>query len=213
MRVFEDRSDAGRRLAERLMELKGQPDVVVLGVPRGGVPVAREVARVLGMPLDVFLCRKLGVPGQAELAFGAVTADGGVYPDEGTMRVTGVNAELARRMEISAREDLAEQARRYRRERGALELAGRTVVVVDDGIATGASMVAAVRALRGCGVARVIVAAPVAPREVVTRLELDADRVVVVWAPEEFYAVGQFYREFRQVAEEEVVLGLGGHGS
>jgi putative phosphoribosyl transferase len=201
---FKDRRDAGRQLARRLSDFAGRNNLIVLGLPRGGVPVAFEVAQALGAPLDVFIVRKLGVPGHEELAMGAITADGvqvlnweilRMLPDADAVlaRVAGVE-----RCECERRE------KEYRAGRPALDLTGRTVVLVDDGFATGATMRAAVAGARARGVARIIVAAPVGARETCQALAREADEVVCLIGPPEFFAVGQFYVDFSQTPDEEV---------
>ncbi len=201
---FHDRRDAGRALADSLRAYGGREDVLVLGLPRGGVPVADEVARSLGAPLDVFLVRKLGVPGQEELALGAI-ASGGV-------RV--VNADLVRqfaipreRIDAITREEERELRRRehsYRGDRAPLDLRGRTVILVDDGLATGSSMRAAVEAVRRLGPRAVVVAVPVAPARTCRELRPLVDDVICAATPEPFLAVGRFYENFEQTRDEEV---------
>jgi putative phosphoribosyl transferase len=204
--VFEDRRDAGRRLAARLKEQA--PDrPVVLALPRGGVPVGFEIAAALGCPLDVALVRKVGAPGNPELAVGAVV--------DGDEPVVFVNAEAVRSLAVpidylerASREQLAEIERRraaYSDGRPRVHVAGRTCIVVDDGVATGSTVRAAARALRGAGPARLVLAAPVAPREVLAVLAADYDDVVVLGVPEDFGSVGRFYRDFRQVEDRDVI--------
>lgn len=202
---FLDRQEAGRQLAEALKLFAGRTDVVVLGIPRGGVPVAFEIAEAIGAPLDIFLSRKLGVPGQEELAFGAVAAGGGRYLDQEIVRAAGVTPEQIEAKTEQVRRLLDERARLYREGRPPLTVEDKVVIVVDDGIATGASAMAAVEALRQMHPKDVVVAAPVAPRTTVAALEKVADRVVVLDTPVEFYAVGQFYVKFDQTSDEEVV--------
>ena len=201
---FADRAEAGRRLAALLGHLSGE-DVVVLGLPRGGVPVATEVARTLGAPLDVILVRKLGVPVQPELALGAI-GEGGVRiinPD--VVEVTGVtDAEIAM-VEARERAELERRARRYRGGRPQLPLAGRIAVIVDDGIATGATARAACQVARAHGARRVVLAAPVAPPSVRTALATAADEVICVETPRRFLAIGEWYRDFAQTTDSEVV--------
>jgi putative phosphoribosyl transferase len=201
--MFEDRTQAGRRLARRLAHLAGA-EVVVLGLPRGGVPVAREVAKALGAPLDVIVVRKLGVPSQPELAMGAIGEGGVRLVDEGTMRLAGVSRQALAAVEERERAELERRARLFRGERPPLSLEGKIAVIVDDGIATGSTAKAAARVARALGASRVVVATPVAPREVMHRLAGDADEVVVVETPEPFYAIGQFYRDFTQTSDREV---------
>jgi len=203
--TFEDRPDAGRKLAERLRAYADRQDVLVLGMPRGGVPVAFEVAQALHAPLDVFLCRKLGVPLQEELAFGAIALGGVRVLDEQIVEAAGlgrteIDAITAReRRELERREDV------YRAGRAPLDVAGRTVIIVDDGIATGASMFASVRALRLLKPARIVVAVPVAPDSTCRRLGREVDELVCVHRPSSFYAIGQYYLDFKQLTDGEVV--------
>lgn len=204
--VFEDRRDAGRRLAARLRGLAPERPAV-LALPRGGVPVGFEIASALGCPLDVALVRKVGAPGNPELAVGAVV--------DGDEPVVFVNAEAVRSLAVpidylerTSREQIAEIERRrdaYLGGRARVQVAGRTCVVVDDGVATGSTVRAAARALRGAGPARLVLAVPVAPRDVLDVLAMDYDDVVVLDAPEDFGSVGRFYRDFRQVDDQEVV--------
>jgi len=203
--IFEDRADAGRRLAEPLQEFADRKDVVVLGIPRGGVAVAFEVAMALRVSLDIFLSRKLGVPGQEELAFGAVAAGDGRYLDEQVIQAAAISEAQIERITAEVRETLQRRAVRYRGNRAALVVAGRTVVLVDDGIATGASVYAAIRALREIRPAALVLAVPVAPASTAAWLRRQVDKLVCLYAPEEFYAVGQFYRNFSQVEDDEVV--------
>ena len=202
--MFEDRADAGKRLALQLQHLRG-PDVVVVGLPRGGVPVAAEVAQALRAPLDVILVRKLGLPFQPELAMGAI--------GEGGVRVTNDDLLFGARVgddELAAveRREQAELDRRvatYRAERARLPLEGRTVIVVDDGIATGATASAACRVARAAGATWVVLATPVAPPDWIDRLREVADELIAVATPTPFYAIGQFYRDFRPTTDAEVV--------
>ena len=205
--LFTDRTDAGRRLAARLEYLRGKP-VVVLGLPRGGVPVALEVARALGAPLDVIVVRKLGVPFQPELAMGAVGEDGVQVINHEVVRMAGVRAnELAA---VQAREQAQVEARaaRYRIRRPREPLAGRTAVIVDDGIATGSTARAACQVARAHGAARVVLAVPVAPPGWQARIAGAADELVCVDTPRDFYAIGQFYADFSQATDDEVVACL-----
>jgi predicted phosphoribosyltransferase len=207
--VFEDRVHAGRELARLLGRYAGRDDVLVLALPRGGVPVGFEIARALGAPLDVFVVRKLGTPGQEELALGAIASGG--------MRV--LNAEIVASLglppsaidRIAAREqvELARRERTYRGDRPLPPVGGRTVIVVDDGLATGATMRAAVAALRQMGCGRIVVAVPVGAAESVAALREVADEVVCAATPAPFYGVGMWYGEFAQTSDDEVRALLG----
>ncbi len=204
MALFGDRADAGRQLAQYLAEYAHERKPIVLALPRGGVPVAYEVAKALNAPLDVYIVRKLGVPGHEELAMGAVASDGSYVVDESTIGLAGVtlegfNATLAR--------ELAELRRRetvYRGDRPEPELAGKSVILVDDGLATGASMYAAISALRQRKPAEIAVAVPVAPIETCRSLQRCADRVFCPNLPENFGAVGYYYADFAQTGDDEV---------
>jgi putative phosphoribosyl transferase len=203
--IFEDRVDAGRRLALRLESFARRTDVVVLGVPRGGVVVAFEVAAALGASLDVFLSRKLGVPGQTELAFGAVSASGGRYLDEYILRTTAISAEQVEWITAEVRKELDRRASVYRGDRPPLDVSGKTVILVDDGVATGASVYAAIQALRQMHPAKLVLAVPVAPASAWEWLRTVVDEILCVTLPESFAAVGEFYRNFTQVEDAEVV--------
>lgn len=203
MRRFRDRHEAGRLLAERLAPAVPR-DAVVLGLPRGGVVVAAEVAHALGLPLDVVVVRKLGVPWQPELAMGAVGEDGVRVVDERTLALSGADDETLHEVEQRERRLLDEAVHRWRAVRPREAVAGRTAVVVDDGIATGSTARAACRVLRAEGAAHVVLAAPVAPHDVVSRIA-EADDVVVLEAPRDFVAVGAWYEDFAQTSDDEVL--------
>ncbi|MGW6906599.1 phosphoribosyltransferase family protein [Streptomyces sp. NPDC054940] len=200
---YDDRRDAGRLLAERLQELRGR-DVVVLGLPRGGVPVAAEVARGLGAPLDVLVVRKLGVPEQPEWGFGAIGEHGVRVLNEDVIDAAGLRAGEREAVEEAERGELERRVRSYRRERTALPVAGRTAVVVDDGLATGATAEAACRVVRGQGAARIVLAVPVGASHSVARLERVADDVVCPHTLQILGSVGAWYRDFTQVTDAEV---------
>lgn len=201
---FANRAEAGQILAEELKQYQEQPDTVVLGLARGGVPVAFEVAKALGLPFDVFILHKLGVPGHEELAFGAI-ATGGVHVlDEETIDAVGLSPADMHRALTLARQEMDRRERRYRKDRHPVSVKGKTVILVDDGIATGSSMRAAIAALRKMQAARIVVAVPVAPPGTCERLRREVDEVVCVYAPEAFYAVGAFYADFGQVSDDEV---------
>ncbi len=203
--MFQDRVDAGRRVAAKLAEYRGRGDVLVLGIPRGGVGVAYEVARALHVPLDVFLSRKLGVPGQEELAFGAVASGGIRVLDPDLIRELDISDAEIERITQKAKTELERRERAFRGDRPALDVAGRTVILVDDGIATGASMMAAIKTLRQMRPAKLVLAVPVAPASTCKRLREQVDDLICVHAPERFYAIGQFYSDFTQVSDEEVI--------
>jgi putative phosphoribosyl transferase len=200
---FKDRHDAGRRLGALLEPLRGESPIV-LGIPRGGVPVAAEVARALGAPLDVALVRKIGAPQNPEYAIGAL-AEGGVYVlSEQAVRALGLRDTECKAVVARAEGELEERLRRYRGAREPVGLGGRTAILVDDGLATGRSALAAADSLRRRGAARVILAVPVAARQSVDALRDRVDQVVCVELPADLWAVGLWYEDFRPTAEEEV---------
>jgi predicted phosphoribosyltransferase len=201
---FIDRADAGRQLAARLTEYAARSDVVVLGLPRGGVPVAYEVAEGLSAPLDVFVVRKLGVPGQPELAMGAIAAGGVEVLSRDLIRELGIPTALVERVAARERLELDRRDALYRGGRQAAQVADRTVILVDDGLATGSTMEAALLALRQQRPARLVVAVPVGARDSCDRLRRFADDVVCVRAPEPFNAVGLWYEAFDQTTDDEV---------
>lgn len=202
--LFRDRKQAGQYLAGKLLKYARRPDVLVLGLPRGGVPVAFEIAAALGAPLDVFVVRKLGVPGHEELAMGALAGGG--------LRV--LNDDVVRRLQIpyrvidsviaKERQELERRERLYRGERPALNVRGRTVILIDDGLATGSTMRAAIAALRLQRPARIIVAVPVGAPDTCAAFQDEADEAICGVMPEPFYAVGAYYRDFSQTTDAEV---------
>jgi putative phosphoribosyl transferase len=200
--LFYDRTDAGRRLA-KLLKRRIQGLCIVLAIPRGGVVVGYEVAKELGCPLDVVISRKVGAPAQPELAVGAVAEDGVVFVDEEIAGLVGVSRDYVERR---AREELREVRRRAEEYRGGREmpdLSGKTVILVDDGLATGLTMMAAVHMARNKGAEKVVVAVPVSPPETVAKLRRHADEVICLETPTNFYAIGQFYDRFDQLTDEE----------
>lgn len=208
--LFTDRRAAGQVLAHRLADFARRENTVVLGLPRGGVPVATQVAQLLDLPLDVFVVRKLGCPGHEELAIGAIASGGLHVFNVDVLGELGLSRE--RVMEIAAREaeELKRREEAYRGDRRALELRGKTVIVVDDGLATGASMSVALIALRKLGAARLICAVPVSSTSACRKLAGLADEVVCAYTPDDFHAVGQFYDNFAQTTDEEVRALLAG---
>ncbi|MCU1223388.1 MAG: putative phosphoribosyltransferase [Edaphobacter sp.] len=207
--IFRDREDAGRKLAAVLSAYAGREDVVVLGLPRGGVPVGYEIAKALGASLDVFLARKLGVPGQEELAFGAVAAGGGRVLDGEMVRRLRIPEEAVERITRETLALLEQRAALYRGSRASMAVEGRTVVLVDDGVATGASLYAAIDGLRQIKPGRVVVAVPVATAQTCAWLRTMVDEVVCLHAPRDLIAVSEFYERFGQVEDDEVVRLLG----
>jgi predicted phosphoribosyltransferase len=201
--TFKDRLDAGERLAAALARFRTE-DVVVLGLPRGGVPVAAVVARALGAPLDVIVVRKLGVPAHRELAMGA-SGDGGVrVVNEDVLRAEGVTARELAEVEARERAELIRRARDLRGDRPPVSVAGRTAIVIDDGIATGSTASAACEVIRALRADRVVLAVPVGARQALEALRRVADEVVCLETPEPFYAVGQWYADFSPTTDEEV---------
>ncbi len=200
--MFKDRTDAGRQLATVLEQHDVEADLV-LAIPRGGLPVGRAVADRLDVPLDIVAARKIGAPGNPELAVGAVASDGTVWLNEALIEELRVGDDYIDEQTDHEREAAMRKIQRYRDDRPPLELTGKTVLVVDDGIATGATTIACVRQLKNGGVGRVIVAVPVAPPEVVERLRSEADAVICVETPTYFGAVGRFYDSFEQVSDEQ----------
>jgi putative phosphoribosyl transferase len=201
---FRDRTEAGRRLAEKLVRYAGQPDTIVLALPRGGVPVAYEVAMALNAPLDVYLVRKLGVPGHEELALGAI-ATGGVrvlVPE--VIREAEVPEHAVERVTQQELRELERRERAFRGERPPPDVRGRTVILVDDGLATGATMRAAIAALKQQGPARIVVAVPTAAPQTCESMRREVDDVVCAITPEPFYAVGLWYDDFAQTTDDEV---------
>ncbi len=201
---FRDRRDAGQALADHLAPRTNTEGLLVLGIPRGGVPVAAEVANTLGVPLDVFVARKLGVPGHEELAFGAVALGGVRVLNRELIHQLGLSDAVIERITAAEQQEMARRITAYRGNRPLPNLRGATVILVDDGAATGASMVAAVEGIRAHAPRWVIAAAPVMSREAVARLESVADECVTVEVPEPFGAVGAFYHDFHQTTDAEV---------
>ena len=203
-RAFLNRIEAGRQLAEKLDNYAGHEDVIVLGLPRGGVPVAHEVAKRLRAPLDVFIVRKLGVPGFEELAAGAIASGGVRVLNEDVMRAIPHANEVIEAVTAREAAELERREQIYRQGRPPPELRGRIVILVDDGLATGATMRAAVKALRHGGAAKIVVAVPVGPPDTCREIEQQADETVCLSTPAFFQAVGQYYEDFSQTTDEDV---------
>jgi predicted phosphoribosyltransferase len=201
---FANRAEAGKILASKLSQYRGRSDVVVLGLPRGGIPVAFEVARALQVPLEAWVVRKLGVPSQPELAMGALAAGGVMRLDTSITRALGISREVIAKVAAQESKEVERQERLYRSGRPAIEVKGKTVILVDDGLATGSSMLAAVEAARRSGAAHIVVAVPVAPPTACDSLKRAANEVVVVASPESFVAVSQWYEDFSQTTDNEV---------
>jgi putative phosphoribosyl transferase len=209
---YADRSAAGADLARFLTAYARRIDVVVLGLPRGGVPVAAAIAVALSAPLDVLIVRKLGLPGHSELAMGAIAGIGGeivVVRNEDVLRRSPVSADAFERVRRAEAAELQRREAAYRRGRGAVEPTGRTVIVVDDGLATGSTMRAAVHALHAAGPAAVVVAVPIGAPRSCAALAIEVDELVCPWQPQRFLAVGQGYRDFTQTGDDEVTRLLG----
>ena len=203
-RVFENRAEAGRELAEKLDKYSGREDVIVLGLPRGGVPVAYEVAKRLRAPLDVFIVRKLGVPGFEELAAGAIASGGVRVLNEDVIRSIPYADEAIEAVTVKETAELERREHIYREGRPPPELRDRIVILVDDGLATGATMRAAVKALRQRGTAKIVVAVPVGPPDTCRELEEEGDETICLSKPPFFQAVGQYYEDFSQTSDDDV---------
>lgn len=201
---FRDRTEAGRLLAERLHQYAGRNDVLVLALPRGGVPVGLEIARALDAPLDLVIVRKLGVPGQEELAMGAIATGGVRILNEEVVRMLDLTDDVIERVAAEEERELERRERAYRGDRPPPEVRGRTVILVDDGVATGSTIRAAMAAIRSRQPARLVVAVPVAPPETCEMLREEADEVICLLTPEAFFAIGAYYDSFPQLTDDEV---------
>lgn len=204
MTRFKDRRDAGRTLAERLQHYAGRQDVLVLALPRGGVPVAYEVSRHLSAPMDIFIVRKLGLPAREELAIGAIATGGIRVLNEDVIRLLNVPEEVIRFVTKRELQELKRREQIYRGDRPELEVRDRTIILVDDGLATGASMRAAVKGLRAQHPARIVVAVPTAAAEVCEAFRREVDEIVCAITPEPFQGVGRWYEDFSQMTDDEV---------
>ncbi|TFL08498.1 phosphoribosyltransferase [Pusillimonas caeni] len=209
--IFSDREDAGRQLGAAMpAHYREREDVIVLGLPRGGVPVARHVAKALDAPLDVLIVRKLGLPGHKEYAMGAIASGGITILDDRVVDHMGVTRQAVDMVRNAEQKELERRQQRYRAGRPPLDLAGRTVILVDDGLATGSTMQAAVAAVRRSDAAAVVVAVPVSSAEARETLRAQADDIVCLLAPQSFQAVGKWYASFPQTSDEEVSAILAG---
>jgi predicted phosphoribosyltransferase len=204
MERFIDRAEAGRQLAEWLRHYAERPDAIVLALPRGGVPVGYEVAHALDLPLDVFLVRKLGVPGRPELAMGAIASGGVLVLNPDVVVALRIPAQVIDGVAAREKPELERRARDYRNGRSEPDVRGRTVILVDDGLATGSTMRAAVAAVRRRGAARIVVAVPVGAPEACAEFRLEVDEFVCLLTPEWFAAVGEWYEDFSQTTDDEV---------
>ena len=204
--TFRNRTEAGQLLAEQLREYERRADAIVLALPRGGVPVGYEIAMNLNLPLDVFVVRKLGVPGQRELAMGAIASGGIRVLNEDVLRAMPFAAATVADITAQETREVERRERDYRQGRPAPEVSERTVILVDDGLATGATMLAAIASLRQKAPAKIVVAVPVCPPETLEEVERVADETVILFAPDWFRGVGQFYEDFAQLSDETVRL-------
>ena len=202
--IFRNRIEAGQLLAEKLMFYANQPNVIVLGLPRGGVPVAFEVAKALGVPLDVFVVRKLGTPGQRELAMGAIATGGVRVLNEEVVEGLGITMEVIDAVTAAEKQELKRRELAYRGSYSQPELRGKTVILIDDGVATGSTMRVAVRALNAQHPARLVVAVPTIAGSTYVELRQEVDNLVALMTPERFYGVGQWYEDFNQTSDAEV---------
>ena len=206
MERFKDRREAGRYLAQKLSGYADRTDVLVLGLPRGGVPVAYEVTLALNAPLDIFLVRKLGLPGREELAMGAIASGGVRVLNEDIIRVLNIPQEVINMVAHQELKELQRREKRYRGDRPALEVRDRQVILIDDGLATGASMRAAVVGMRAQHPARIIIAVPAAAPELCDAFQFEVDEMVCAMTPEPFYGLSRWYEDFSQTTDEEVRL-------
>lgn len=205
MTRFANRRNAGQQLASKLRAYQNRADVLVLGIPRGGIIVAAEIARALHAPLDVFIAHKIGAPFNEELAIGAIAGDGTVFLDSALIQELRLSPELVQQARDAQQHEIERRVKLYRGDRAPLHLQNKIVIVADDGVATGATTLAALRALRQQKPARLVLAIPVAPRQVVPQLRAECDEVIVLDSPEPFVAVGYFYEDFEQVTDEQVM--------
>jgi putative phosphoribosyl transferase len=202
--LFQDRREAGSSLARELASFKGKDNLIVLGIPRGGVVVGHEIAKAVDAPLDVYITRKIGAPHNPELAIGAVASDGTLLIDDQLVRRLGVSQEYVDQESERQKQEITRRVAEYRGDRPRLELAGKAVILVDDGVATGATTLATVRAIKSQQPSELILAVPVGPQDSIESLRQEVDQLVCLHAPEVFWAVGAFYNIFDQTSDEEV---------
>jgi putative phosphoribosyl transferase len=202
---FKDRTDAGQQLAKKLLHYKNAPNTIVLGLPRGGVVTAYEISKVLELPLDIIVARKIGAPGNEELAIGALTEGGTTIFNHGLMESLGLTIYDLMPIIEKEKKEADRRFKLYRSGRGPLELKDKTVILVDDGIATGATMRAAIHSARTRGAKKIIVAVPVAPPGAIAKLKKEADEVICLYETDQFWGVGQFYDNFGQTSDDEVI--------
>jgi putative phosphoribosyl transferase len=202
--LFQDRREAGQALARELASLRGTPDMVVLGIPRGGVVVGHEIAQALDAPLDVFITRKIGAPHNPELAIGAVASDGTLTIDQQLVRRLGVAQDYIEEESERQKQEISRRLAEYRGDRPPPEVTGKTVILVDDGVATGATTLVTIKAIKAQEPTELVLAVPVGPRDSIESLKKEVDRLVCLHAPEIFWAVGAFYNVFDQTSDEEV---------
>lgn len=202
--LFQDRREAGKALAGELASFEETPNMIVLGIPRGGVVVGHEIARALGAPLDVYITRKIGAPHNPELAIGAVASDGTLLIDHQLVRRLGVSQDYVEQESDRQKQEILRRLGEYRGEGPSPELAGKVVILVDDGVATGATTLATIKAIKSQEPAQLILAVPVGPRDSIESLRQEVDELVCLHAPEIFWAVGAFYNVFDQTSDEEV---------
>ena len=203
--LFRDRSDAGKKLAQRLLKYKDKPETIVLGLPRGGVVTGYEVAKLLDLPLDIVVPRKVGFPDNPELALAAIAEDGSIIINDQLMNDLGLQLNDLQDLIAKEKKEAARRMKLYRAGRPPLELAGKKVILVDDGVATGATMRAAISSVRSRGARSIIVAIPVAPSEVLDEIRSEVDDLICLLVPDQFFGVGGFYESFPQTEDQEVI--------
>lgn len=203
--VFQDRYDAGRRLADQLIQYQNDPSTLVLALPRGGVPVAYEVSKKLQLPLDIFIVRKLGVPFHEELAMGAIASGNSVFLNEEIISNLSITQNTIQQVIEKEKTELERREKKYREGRPFPSIAGKKIILIDDGIATGASIYSAIIALKRLSPQKIIIGIPIAPEETITELKHLVDEMVCIYPAPIFYGVGQFYKDFSQTTDEEVM--------